>query len=103
MTTHSPSIVIAAATQVERTGWAPVPPPAEWGKHPVPGHLYARWYFDNGYGVNVFAGADFVEVAVLRFSYNEWVLDMSTPVTDDVEFVYSEGELVDFLTRVAAL
>lgn len=100
---HSPSIVIAVATQVERLGYSTIPEPKTWGKHEIPGHLQARWEFDNGYGVSLFAGPNFVEVAVLRYGYGNWVLDMSTPITDDVEYVFSEGELIDFIRRVSEL
>lgn len=98
---HAPSIVIATATQVERQGWSSIPQPVDWGKDPhIPGTLFARWIFDNGYGASVISTRTFVEVAVLDPEGN---ITYDTEITEDVARVGSEAELVDVLRRIQAL
>lgn len=103
--THESSIVIAAATQVERNGWSPVPAPVEWGKDPdIPGMIFARWHFNNGFGASVISGPRIgTELAVIEVGDGFWPITYTTSITNDVEPVSSEAELMDLLRRIQAL
>lgn len=67
-----------------------------------------RYYFDNGYGASIVS--DYLErgtyeLAVLSFNreHNEWELDYSTPITDDVLRCLTMAEVEETLEEIKNL
>ena len=69
------------------------------------------WRFENGFGASVVQfegayvrGSDEWELAVIRFDKNDdWELDFTTPITDDVLGYLKEKEVEMILKQIANL
>jgi len=66
--------------------------------------------FDNGYGASVIknalsygAEAGLYELAVIKFTIDDWVLDYNTGITDDVIGHLTHHEVDNILVKIEAL
>lgn len=72
--------------------------------------IHAVTFFENGYGASIVRGTGtygnehgLYELAVIAGDNDEWDLDYTTPITDDVEGWLSEERITDLLNEIAAL
>jgi hypothetical protein len=66
--------------------------------------------FDNGYGASVIqksfsygAAKGLFELAVIKFTGDDWNLDYSTPITNDVIGHLTESSVLELLSRIKKL
>lgn len=78
--------------------------------HPIGSGRQQIYRFPNNYGASVVRtplthnSKDSYEVAVLRFNGDDWTLDYTTPITDDVLGWIGEGEQLEhLLTQISEL
>lgn len=84
--------------------------PTEEKPHPVSPGVQKLWRFDNGYGASVVKfphsyGYDkgLWELAVIKYSEDDFELTYDTPITDDVIGNLSESDVVKILKKIEKL
>lgn len=67
------------------------------------GYIRRVYKFSNGYGARVTNYGEGTDIAVVKFDGDIWVVDVTTPVTDDIIINVEDKDIERILERIRGL